>query len=60
MGPGEVPTPAECVGDEARAELQALAELLNGPGVPIVDAVPFALRGEARKDDGAKPGRLPW
>lgn len=54
------PSPAACVGDEARAELQALAELLNGPQAPIVDAVPFTLRGEARKDDGAKPGRLPW
>lgn len=51
------PSPAECVGDEARAELQALAEALNQTR-PIVDEVPFSLHREVRKDDGARPGRL--
>lgn len=46
----EVPSPAECVGDEARAELQALAEALNGEQVPLVDAVPFTLQAEVRRE----------
>lgn len=46
----EGPSPAECVGDEARAELQALAEALNGEQAPIVDEVPFSLAPEVRRE----------
>lgn len=44
---------------EAVCVLRELSEALSQTA-PIVDAVPFTLRGEARKDDGARPGRLPW
>lgn len=44
---------------EAVTVLRELSDAL-GRTAPIVDEVPFTLRREARKDDGAKPGRLPW
>lgn len=44
---------------EAVCVLRELAAALDQTA-PIVDAVPFTLRGEARKDDGRRAVRLPW
>lgn len=44
----ERPSPAACVADEARAELQALAEALSQTA-PIAD-LPFTLRAETRRE----------
>lgn len=58
------PSPAECIADQARAELQQLAEALNGPQAPIVDAVPFALQRqpvrESKRDADARVQGLPF
>lgn len=45
----ETPSPAEAVGDAARAELRALAEVLNGPAAPIAE-LPFTLQAETRRE----------